>query len=215
MNTVGTLPDAKDPNACPRGYAGFLRTGKITNHVNLLTPCRRGGLEARAMEGSPSIAEVLTHIHYVRIVFVLEDTPEFTRRPAEEEWRPNETLIAIAQMLNEAPRLCETRKNGVEDRPGIETSTTHQIPCSSHMIWHEGYHPHRSEEDWPMGWRGLPRTESGSRRPVTWAYGMAQEVSNYGNSLLSALRRRDFDGAGPSRGKKNLLGRLRSVLQTH
>jgi len=38
----------------------------------------------------------------------------------------------------------------------------------------------------------------------------------YGTFLcLSALRRRDFDGAGPIRTQANLRGRLRSVLQPH
>ncbi len=38
----------------------------------------------------------------------------------------------------------------------------------------------------------------------------------YGTFLcLSALRRRDFDGAGPIRAQANLRGRLRSVLQPH
>jgi uncharacterized damage-inducible protein DinB len=34
-----------------------------------------GGLEVKAMEGSPSIAELFTHIHFVRLVFVFEDHP--------------------------------------------------------------------------------------------------------------------------------------------
>jgi hypothetical protein len=38
----------------------------------------------------------------------------------------------------------------------------------------------------------------------------------YGTFLcLPALRRRDFDGAGPIRAQANLRGRLRSVLQPH
>jgi len=45
--------------------------------LNLLRALPEGGLEVRAMEGSPSIAELFTHIHFVRLVFVLEDAPEF------------------------------------------------------------------------------------------------------------------------------------------
>jgi len=37
------------------------------------------------MGGSPSVAELFTHIHYVRLVFISEDAPEFARRlPVEE-----------------------------------------------------------------------------------------------------------------------------------
>jgi hypothetical protein len=43
--------------------------------LNLLRAFPEGGLEARAMEGSPSIAQLFTHIHFVRLVFVFEDAP--------------------------------------------------------------------------------------------------------------------------------------------
>ncbi len=54
--------------------------------VNLLRALPEGGLEITAMEGSPSIAQLFTHIHYERLVFVFEDAPEFARHPPEEEW---------------------------------------------------------------------------------------------------------------------------------
>ena len=53
--------------------------------LNLLRALPEGGLEVRAMEGSPSIAQLFTHIHFVRLVFVFEDAPEFTRTLPEEE----------------------------------------------------------------------------------------------------------------------------------
>ena len=42
--------------------------------LNLLRALPEGGLEARVM-GSPSVAELFTHIHYVRLVFLFEDAP--------------------------------------------------------------------------------------------------------------------------------------------
>ena len=39
--------------------------------VNLLRAVPESELAVRAMEGSPSVAELFTHIHYVRLVFVL------------------------------------------------------------------------------------------------------------------------------------------------
>ena len=53
--------------------------------LNLLRALPQGGLEAKAMEGSPSIAELFTHIHFVRLVFVFEDAPEFARTLPEKE----------------------------------------------------------------------------------------------------------------------------------
>ena len=41
--------------------------------LNLLRALPEGALEARATESSPSIAELFTHIHFVRLVFVFED----------------------------------------------------------------------------------------------------------------------------------------------
>src|SRR4029077_14593755 len=54
--------------------------------VNLLRAVPEGGLEIRAMQGSPSVGEMFTHIHYVRLVFVAEDAPEFARELPKGEW---------------------------------------------------------------------------------------------------------------------------------
>ena len=54
--------------------------------VSLLRAVPADRLGTRAMEGSPSIAELFGHIHYVRLVFVLEDTPEFARDMPKQEW---------------------------------------------------------------------------------------------------------------------------------
>src|SRR5437016_1658641 len=70
--------------------------------VNLLRGLPDGGLEVTAMEGSKSIAEMFTHIHYVRLVFVLEDAPEFAREMPKEEWRRERDPDRIAQMLNDS-----------------------------------------------------------------------------------------------------------------
>ena len=48
--------------------------------LNLLRTLPEGGLEARAMEGSPSIAELFTHIHFVRLVFRVRGRPRVRQR---------------------------------------------------------------------------------------------------------------------------------------
>src|SRR3974390_189826 len=55
--------------------------------VNLLRALPAGTLDATAMPGSPSVAKLFTHIHYVRLVFVSEDAPEFARELPAAEWR--------------------------------------------------------------------------------------------------------------------------------
>ena len=44
--------------------------------INLLRAIPPGGLDARAMAGSPTVAEMFTHMHHERMVSVLENVPE-------------------------------------------------------------------------------------------------------------------------------------------
>src|SRR5271154_4602700 len=83
--------------------------------VKLLRALPEGGLEARAMEGSPTIAEMFTHIAYVRLVFVLEDAPEFAGSMPEKEWVDERDRDRIARMLNESAKVVrDAVRNGVE-----------------------------------------------------------------------------------------------------
>src|ERR1700760_1882517 len=70
--------------------------------LNLLGALPQGGLEVRTMEGSPSVAELFTHIHFVRLVFVLEDAPEFAREMPESEWAFERDPVRIGQMLKDS-----------------------------------------------------------------------------------------------------------------
>ena len=72
--------------------------------INLLRGLPEGGLEARAMEGSPSIAEMFTHIHFVRLIFVSEDAPEFSKELPEREWVAERDPNRMVQMLNESAK---------------------------------------------------------------------------------------------------------------
>jgi hypothetical protein len=44
--------------------------------LNLLRAIPAGGLDARAMVGSPTVSEMFTHMHDERMVSVLENCPE-------------------------------------------------------------------------------------------------------------------------------------------
>src|SRR5271154_402528 len=80
--------------------------------LNLLRALPEGGLEVKAMEGSPSVAELITHIHYVRLVFVFEDAPEFARDVPEKEWALECDPERIAQMLNESAKAVRDAVKG-------------------------------------------------------------------------------------------------------
>ena len=89
----------------------LLDSGDRNNTIllNLLRALPEGGLEPRASEGSPAIAQLFTHIHYVRLVFVFEDAPEFARKLPEEEWVPERDRGRMAQMLKDSAKAVWTR----------------------------------------------------------------------------------------------------------
>src|SRR5260370_8437618 len=72
--------------------------------LNLLRALPEGGLEARVMGDSPSVAELFTHIHYVRLVFISEDAPESASDLPEEEWMDERDPDRLPQMLNAHPK---------------------------------------------------------------------------------------------------------------
>jgi uncharacterized damage-inducible protein DinB len=129
-----------------------------------------GGLEVRAMEGSPSVAELFTHIHYVRLVFVLEDAPEFARKMPEEEWAGERDPERIAQMLNESAKAVrDAVKSRVEAGRDMDLHYDHPIMLLQHMIWHEGYHHGQIKLALKLAGRAISDEEVG---PVTWGVWM-------------------------------------------
>jgi uncharacterized damage-inducible protein DinB len=141
--------------------------------VNLLRALPEGGLEARAMESSPSIAELFTHIHYVRLVFVLEDAPEFARNMPEEEWVAERDPARIARMLNDSARAVrDAVKSRVEAGRDMNLHYDHPILLLQHMIWHEGYHHGQMKLTLKLTGRPMSDKEAG---PVTWGVWMRKK----------------------------------------
>ena len=138
--------------------------------VNLLRALPEGGLEVRAMEGSPSVAELFTHIHYVRLVFVFEDAPEFARDLPKEEWVVEPDPDRIAQMLNDsASAVRDAVKSRVEADQDMNLHYDHPILMLQHMVWHEGYHHGQIKLALKATGRPLTDEEAG---PVTWGVWM-------------------------------------------
>jgi len=134
--------------------------------VNLLNVLPKGGLEVQAMEGSPSIAELFTHIHYVRLVFVFEDAPEFAKKLPEEEWAVELDRGRITQMLNDsAQAVRDAVKSKVETGGEMKLHYDHPILFLQHMIWHEGYHHGQIKLALKEAGRPISDDEAG---PVTW-----------------------------------------------
>ena len=93
------------------------------------------------MEGSPSVAGLFMHMHYVRLVFVAEDVPEFAVEMPKEEWRNERDPGRIAQMLNESAKVVRDAVKGrLETGREMKLHYDHPVLFLQHMVWHEGYH---------------------------------------------------------------------------
>jgi uncharacterized damage-inducible protein DinB len=109
--------------------------------VNLLRAVPDGGMFARAADGSPTVAALFAHIHYVRLVFVEEDAPECAIPAPEGEWKAESDRDRLAAMLNQsAAAVRDAVKGRVQAGRGMELHYDHPILMLQHMIWHEGYH---------------------------------------------------------------------------
>lgn len=134
--------------------------------LNLLRTLPEGGLEARAMEGSPSVAELFMHINYVRLVFVSEDAPEFARNLPEGEWRAERDRGHIAAMLNDSTEVVRDAVKGrLEAGRDMDLHYDHPILLLQHMVWHEGYHHGQIKLALKLTGRPMADDEAG---PVTW-----------------------------------------------
>ncbi len=134
--------------------------------LNLLRAMPDDGLNARAMEGSPSIAEMFAHIHFVRLVFISEDAPAFARDLPEGEWRDERDRGRIAKMLNDSAKVVrDAVKSRLEAGRDMNLHYDHPILLLQHMVWHEGYH--HGQINLALKVAGHPMTDE-EAGPVTW-----------------------------------------------
>ena len=96
------MTPATNDSLLPAILDSWDRNNKIL--VNLLRALPPGGLEARAMAGSPSVSEMFTHIIYVRLIFLSEDAPDSAAPETPREWRRETDPERIAAGLDERAR---------------------------------------------------------------------------------------------------------------
>jgi uncharacterized damage-inducible protein DinB len=162
------MPDAPDQRLLEALLDSWDRNNTIL--VNLLRALPEGGLEVRTMEGSPSIAQLFTHIHFGRLVLIFEDAPEFARRVPEKEWAVERDAGRIAQMLNDSAKAVrDAVKTRVEAGRDMELHYDHPILMLQHMLWHEGYHHGQIKLALKLAGRPIADKEAG---PVTWGIWM-------------------------------------------
>jgi uncharacterized damage-inducible protein DinB len=165
------MPDAPDQRLRDDLLDSWDRNNTIL--VNLLRVIPEGGLEIRPMEGSPSVAELFTHIHYVRLIFVFEDAREFARDLPEEEWVAEHSPDRIAQMLNDSAKAVrDAVKARLEAGREMDLHYDHAILLLQHMIWHEGYHHGQIKLALKLAGRPVTNEVAG---PVTWGVWMRKK----------------------------------------
>jgi uncharacterized damage-inducible protein DinB len=141
--------------------------------LNLLGVIPQEGLEAKATESSPSVAQLFMHIHYVRLVLVFENAPEFARKVPKEEWAVEGEPGRMAQMLNEsAEAVREAVKSKVETGQDMKLRYDHPILLLQHMVWHEGYHHGQIKLALKLAGRPISDEQAG---PGTWRVWMRNQ----------------------------------------
>lgn len=141
--------------------------------LNLLRALPEGGLDVRAMESSPSVSQLFTHIHYVRLVFVAEDAPEFASDLPDEEWSVERDPGRLARMLNDSAKTVRDAVKGrVEAGRDMNLHYDHPILLLQHMLWHEGYHHGQMKLALKLAGQPMTNQEAG---PLTWGVWMRKK----------------------------------------
>jgi uncharacterized damage-inducible protein DinB len=144
--------------------------------INLLRLVPDGGLDVKAMDASPSVAEMFTHIHYVRMVFVSEDVPDFSTQLPEREWASERDRDRITQMLNDSAKLVrDAVRSRVEAGRGMDVHYDHPILLLQHMLWHEGYHHGQIKLALKLTGKAISNEQAG---PLTWRIWMRKKAAS-------------------------------------
>jgi uncharacterized damage-inducible protein DinB len=147
------------------------RNNRIT--VNLLRALPPESLGLRAVDGSPTVAEMFTHMHYCRVVSVFENAPEIEGGKPHNEWADERDPDRIAALLDESAGMM---RKAVESRLAsgrpMERQYDHPILMLQHFIWHEGYHQGQIKLALKRAGRPFDDEEIG---PLTWDVWMDKE----------------------------------------
>jgi uncharacterized damage-inducible protein DinB len=118
--------------------------------LNLLRAFPEDALEAKAMEGSPSIAVQLSHMHSTRLFFINQTAPEFGKdltqlfRQEGENRLAERNLERIAEGLEASAKAVrdavQHRLETGREMKGKNVAYDHPILLLQHLLWHEGYH---------------------------------------------------------------------------
>jgi uncharacterized damage-inducible protein DinB len=134
--------------------------------LNLLRALPEGGLEVKATDSSPSVAQQFMHIHHERLVSVFEEAPEFASNVPKDEWMVEPDRDRIAQMLTDSARTVRDAVRGrVLAGRNMDLNYDHPILLLQLLLWHEGYHHGQIKLALKLAGRPISNDEAG---PLTW-----------------------------------------------
>jgi hypothetical protein len=134
--------------------------------VNLLRALPPGGLEARAAGESPTVAEMLTHLHHERMVSVSEDAPESAGPVPDTEWLAEPDPVRIEQMLMESAGIVRAAVRArIEAGRDLDRNFGHPALLIAFLIFHEGYHHGQIKLVLKTAGQPIPDDVAG---PLTW-----------------------------------------------
>ena len=134
--------------------------------LNLLRAIPDGGLQARAMEGSPSVSEMFTHMNHERMISVFEEAPEFAGKVPEKEWIIEPNRDRIAEMLIESGnRVRDAVKSRLETGKNLNLNYDHPILLVQLLIFHEAYHHGQIKLALKVSGSSVDDDQAG---PLTW-----------------------------------------------
>ena len=138
--------------------------------VNLLRSIPQDAMDFKPADGSPSIAQLFMHMHYVRLIFVEEDAPEFARETPKGEWSVERDRDRLIMMLNDsAGAVRDAVRNRIESNREMLRHYDHPLLMLQHLIWHEGYHHGQIKLTLKMAGRPFDDDAIG---PLTWSVWM-------------------------------------------
>ena len=157
------------PNHSDQPLLDVLLNSWDRNHtilINLRRAVPPNLLEAKAIASSPSVAQMFTHIHFVRLVFIAEDAPEFAEELPAEEWAFERDPRRIEEMLNHSRiAVRQVVKNTFGAGRALQLHYDHPVLFLQHMLWHEGYH--HGQIKLALKLAGCPLTDD-QAGPLTW-----------------------------------------------
>jgi uncharacterized damage-inducible protein DinB len=134
--------------------------------LNLLHALPEGGLDVRATESSPSVAQQFMHLHHERLVSVFEEAPEVARKVPDDEWMVERDRGRIAQMLTDsATAVRDAVKGRVVAGRDLDLHYDHPVLLLQLLLWHEGYHHGQIKLALKLAGHPITNDDAG---PLTW-----------------------------------------------